>query len=377
VADATPVVLDRRSRALVRDLTVMEQLLEQVDRGLRDRLRSAVKTRLATTKAEANELVAHVKDVPDDRAGGWAWLHAMQTEVDDLLDECLRLVAGAAARTLEHDDGYCRIADALVDELVATTPVEHWSSFTIMGRSEQYSRASRMIEVRAPASTVWELPVVVHELGHFVGPMLVRQAGFGSEHPLDTLFETCGDGTAVSWSWIQELFADVFAAYVIGPAYGFTCCLEVFDPLLSHLPTDSHPPAEQRMRAILMTLRGAGTENDRWAADRIGESWTALVEVAGGAEGRDPVVDAPYADQLVRLVEDHLPISRWAGWAAALAEEARLTSGASGGASDRPTIADVVNAAWLARLKEPTRRGIDDIGRRAFERIRHLTEGDE
>ncbi len=373
--DRSMLVLERRAQAVVRDVSLMDALLERIDPGLRDRLRSVVSNRVATTKAEAIELVAVVADHAGDPASGWAWLHALRTQVDDLLDECVRLLAGAAARTLGLDDGYCELADALIDELVATTPVLHWGSFTIMGRCEQFSRASRMIEVRAPAASIWELPVVVHELGHFVGPMLVTPEGFGAVHPLDELFDAQDDRTEQSWSWMQELFADSFATYVIGPAYGFACCLEVLDPLLSHTPTDSHPPAEQRMRIILATLRASGAERDRWAAERIGETWAQLVAGAGGAEGHAPVDDAPYGDALVRLVAEQLPISRWAGWAAALDERDRLVAGDAPVASGTVARADVVNGAWLARRQDQTRLGIETLGRRAVERLRQLNDG--
>ena len=350
----------------------MELMLDKIDEGLARRVEQTVRTRLATTRAEARELVASIGQA-DDEVGGWAWLHATQASADDLLDECLRLVTGAAARTLGFEDGYCALADALVDELVASTPTQHWGSFTIMGRSEQYSRASRVIEVRAPATSIWELPTVAHELGHEVGPALVREAGRRTVHPLDALYDELGDGTAESWSWMQELFADVFAAYALGPAYGFACCLEVLDPLLSGVETDTHPPAGQRIGAIATTLRSSGSESDAWAAEQIEARWRRLVEAAGGDDG--PGGDSVYTARLVALVNAHLPISRWDRWGIAQAEKAQFAGAPGIPAANGQGIADVLNGAWLARLGETSRTAIDELGRRAVDRIEQLVKG--
>jgi hypothetical protein len=376
VANTARVVLERRSRALMRDLSAMEMMLEKMERRFSVRVVQRVRTRIAAVKVDASKLVEYVGEIHNDDARGWAWHHATQTRVDDILEEVLRLVAGAAARTLDLDAGYCDVADALVDELVKTTPVEHWGSFTIMGRSEQYARASRIIEVRAPAMSVWDLPVVAHELGHFVGPSLVREVGLRSKHPLDALFDELGDGTPESWSWMQELFADIFAAYMLGPAYGFSCCLEIFDPVLSHVATDTHPPAEQRMRAIVKTVLGAGSENALWAGKQIQQRWGELVTDAGGADGRDDVTDSPYAERLVSLINDNLPISQWGAWESATAIRSQFEDAGAPGLDTPPAIADMLNAAWLSRLRENTRAGVDALELRVFHHIKNVAKGD-
>jgi hypothetical protein len=364
-----------RIRSITRDLYAAEAHLRRIDEVLRRRVAMRMGTRIAGASRTATALARTAGRDAADLAPLWSEVHALRCEVDALLEECLLLVSGAAQRSLGFDGGYCELADTLVDELVARTPVGHWGSFTVVGRAEQYSRASRVIQLRFPATTVWDLPAVAHELGHFVGPALVEDSGFRSEHPLDLLYAELGDGSDRSWSWLQELFADAFAAHLVGPAYGFLCVQAAFDPLLAHLPTATHPAAGQRVHIIAAMLATGDDEDRAWAAKQTVALWDRLVDAAGGAEGRDPVGASPYAGPLVELIDDHLPISGYAGWAAAEAVAAVL-------AEPRPVrpagvaVTDILNGAWLARLRSGSAAGIDEVAQKALALCRSRDPGE-
>ncbi len=370
-----PLTLERRIRDLVRDIAVAEQLLGGIDQPLRDRVALRMKTEAARLTSETTGLQQRAASADADLRATWAELHALSYEVDDLLEECSLLLAGAAERSLGVDGGHCRLADALVDELVAGTPIEHWGSFTVLGRSEQYAHASRAIQVRFPASSIWDLPIVAHELGHFVGPALIETVGLRTEHPLDELFADLGDGTEESWSWLQELFADAFAAYVLGPAYGFSAAVVVLDPLLAAVATDTHPPAHQRMQLIASALSAADSREGAHWAERVVRDWHHLVIEAGGPDGLELLDESPFAERLIQLIQLAMPVSGWTGWESARAVASVLEGATTAAAIPVPTVADILNGAWIARVRSDSTAAIDQAGHKALTWIRSIVEG--
>jgi hypothetical protein len=372
-SDAARSALVMAARDLGQDLRAAKKLLDRMDDRLKRRVEIRMGTHLARGIRQADLTLQHAQPGGGHPADVWAEVHTLRWEVDELLQECLMLVQGRSDRAFAFDDGYCALADALVDELVARTPVGHWSSFTVVGRSDQYSRASRVIQVRFPPTSIWQLALVAHELGHYVGPALAADRGLRSQSPLIDLGEQRGDGSRESWAWLEELFADAFATRLLGPAYGFTCVLSAFDPLLAEVPTPSHPAPQQRVGVITAMLERAGNEQMDWAAKHLGDAWAELVDASEGAEGRTPVGDSPYREGLVDLLDDLLPISAYAGWARADELATALL-----GKGDRPegiSLADTVNAAWRARLRSPAPSVVDDIGRQAVALCRDLVKG--
>jgi hypothetical protein len=371
--DTARSVLITMVRDLGRDLRSAKQLLGRIDPQLRRRVEVRMGTHLERGIRQADQVLDRAKG-PDDPADVWADVHALRWETDELLRECLVLVKGSSDRALGLDDGWCSLADALVDELVAQTPVGHWSSFTVVGGSDQYSRASRVIQVRFPPTSIWQLPIVAHELGHFVGPALVADRGLRGEHPLTELGNRVGDGSDESWAWLDELFADAFATRLLGPAYGFTCVMAAFDPLMAEVPTPTHPPAQQRVGVISAMLARAGAEPMPWLAEQMAEIWDELVAVAGGREGRAPGGESPFRDGLAELLDDLLPISAYIRWpqAQAIAAEFR---GESDAGSDDVCLADVLNAAWQARRGTGSPTAIDDIAVQAEKLYRIIANG--
>ncbi len=355
------------ARDLLRDLHTARMLLDRIAEPLRRRVEVRMGTHLARAARRAEATLTSAQGIGMSAADLWAELHALRWEIDEVMEECLVLVTGCADRAMGYDDGYCTLADALVDELVARTPVGHWSSFTVVGRNEQYSRASRVIQVRFPPSSIWQLPVVAHELGHFVGPALVADQGLRGTNPLADLGTTAGDGSDQSWAWLEELFADAFATRLLGPAFGFTSVLTAFDPLMALVATPTHPAPHQRVGVITAMLKRAGQEQMTWAATRITAMWDGLVTASGGHEGRIDVGESPFRGGLVDLLDDLLPISAYDGWGRAQQAKAALLD--TNALSDTCVVglADILNGAWLARLESTSTFAIDEVDRRARE----------
>lgn len=361
------VIFEARLRKLTRDVSAMNHALERLDPSLRRRVEIRLGTEVARHRREVEALQQGFQTGERHLADSWAGLHALELEVDALVEECLVLLHGSALRTLDLDDGYCILADALIDELVSRTPLGHWSSFTVLGRSEHFRRTSRAIRIRYPGASLWDLPVVAHELGHFVGPMLSDDRGFRVEHPLEELGDRlCGEDEQAR-SWLLELWADAFGAHMLGPAYGFTSAALGFDPLLAHVADDTHPSGAIRIRAITDTLRGLGNDGEAWAAEQVESLWGRLMqasEVEPPDGGVDPTEE--WLPELRQFLADHLPVSGYRGWreaeriADALSDQSHQAN-----VPTSATLADVLNAAWLARLAAPNPYVTDTIEKQA------------
>lgn len=374
-----------RVRQLVRDVALAQEALDRFLPGLRRRVEIRLGTAIARRSQDLEELSKAVVAGEEHEADLWAGLHALQADVDDLIAESLALLNGSALRQPRGpgkpglDDGYCLLADAVIDELAARTPVGFWSSFTVLGRSEEFSLLTRAISIRYPGASLWDLPVVAHELGHFVGPLLAEEDGQRLQHPLQTLLEDVGDNAQMR-SWLHELFADVFAAYMIGPAYGFTSVYLGFDPLRAGISDHTHPRTGVRVHAIASALRTLKGANMGWAADEVEQVWRALVE-ASEATPRDVAGDEldDWVPRLLGLLTTCLPVSGYAGWMEAQRLRARLADQGSGSmvpTGSGMTLADVLNAAWLARLDAPTSSAVDDIEGRARVACETIMEGE-
>lgn len=375
-------LLAARVRQLVRDVAVTQETLDRLQPDLRRRVEIRLGTEIARRRSDVQELAEAVNTGQEHEADLWASWHALKAEVDALIEESLVLLHGSTLRQSPGegkpplDDGYCMLADAIIDELVARTPLGCWSSFTVLGRSEQFSLMTQAITVRYPGASLWDLPAVAHELGHFVGPLLAQEHGRRLEHPLETLSDELGSGDVQAWTWLRELFADVFAAYLIGPAYGFTSVVLGFDPLRAYLADRTHPHPALRVEAIAGTLRALKGADMEWAADEVKRIWTDLVQ-ASEVEPSDGAGDKldHWIPRLVQLLTASLPVSGYPGWV-----EARLLStrlGGDDGAVFGPgtTLADVLNAAWLARLAAPARSSVDRIEERAKAACQGLIRG--
>jgi hypothetical protein len=369
------LTIERRARDLAGDLQSAAKLLSQIDVRLWRRVQVRMGTRLHRMTAEADDLCERIGIAEGDVAAHWAELHALSAEADLLLQECADLLAGAAQRAAGFDDGYCALADRLADELVERTTVGHWGSFSVMGHVERYARASRVIQVRFPTTSIWPLPIVAHELGHFVGPALVDEIGPYSVHPLDQMFRELAQNAEASWAWLQELFADAFAVHVLGPAYAFTAAMVVLDPLLAFLASATHPAPQQRIELMGAVLEARGDAQGTWAAAEVRDCWNALVRSSEGAQGREPVSASPFSEPIVGLLREHLAVSEWDEAEPAELVARYLEDKADAIPPERASVAAILNGAWRARLRAASRAAVDTIGHRALTMARNsLTE---
>jgi hypothetical protein len=166
----------------------------------------------------------------------------------------------------------------------------------------------------------WELLTVAHEVGHDLEQDLVIVGAL--EKSVDNTLRAAGrDARLAQWQlWRQEVFADLVAQQLMGPAFGraLLAALTLPDRIVTTFnPADDHPTPYMR---ILIVARHAGPiiEADKKnpgavaaAATRVADDaatiekeWTALYPMAP-AEAAEFLADAPHVCQA--LMDTGLP----------------------------------------------------------------------
>jgi len=300
----------------------------------------------------------------DDGEPTWTGLRERIRTGDRVLSECLAVVAGAFARPIPPIEAACAEAEALTTELYALTRIAADHS-VIPADAECVSPASSVVRRRFPDHGIWDIPLIAHEFGHLVARDLldVDPVSGDTSRPLAELL-------AGRKRQMAELASDVFAVYVLGPAYVLTLVLHRMDPTARAISYDdaTHPGDASRVSAVLHALELLGasdipirrgqydfliTELTKWwmEAQKTAPSEARLDDMAAAR------VHADAQKVWVRLASSRLAESQYLSFprARTMADDLRNGRTAScAGASCR----DVLNAAWLVRFRS-WRDGID------------------
>lgn len=299
--------------------------------------------------------------IRDARASEGAWHDLAVWEDKDatLFREVLAYLQ-AIGRPPLPDSGAGPLARGLVAELSAKLPLGI-PPVIAPDVDDSYSDFVEIIRLRYPPAGIWDVPVVAHELGHFAAYRLTSwedglqrsQAvrGFISEQL--EYKDIKSESQREKWRfWLNELFADAFATYCVGPCYAASALLLRFDVAQAcNGDRRTHPSCAARATAILEILRamnrGAqapystaikaletlwsellgfaekGNCNGEWVPEMVSQLYDVVHKIALGAQYEN----WPYADRTLQYV---------------------LTDPAK--APERGFSAcDLLNAAWLAR----------------------------
>jgi hypothetical protein len=349
-------------RGDLRDLDEAERVLENraLDAGLRERVRAPFtrefKRRRDALKHQEQELTSGETALLD------TWRDFRQTHADcgALYRECLALTVGALNRAAGLDGGLCAIADALLDDLGRRLADIKWGRFTLLAEGEFFADLAGIIRLQFPAN-VWNLPVAVHEFGHFLGPRLEDHVPGGlSQHPFQDMLTSEQSVGTLPAGYLHEHFADLFAIYALGPAFACNCLLLRFDPAVDDGRT--HPGAAKRAYVILRALdalgRAANKNRPPFAsvARQLDDWWKKTMASAAPSLVLQPeqlLQLDNWVDQLFDLLEGLTPALRYGeqDWLRAQRLNAELRPDGNPlalQAGDR--LADVLNAGWLYRL---------------------------
>lgn len=299
--------------------------------------------------------------VIESMADLWKGMSEHQEDVDGLVSECLTLATGSMLRSQGADGGLCAIADKLLAEVVVNLPLR-WEALTVPGLEDRTSYRTGVIGLRCSARRFWSLPVALHEMGHVIAQTLdTKAAGRASRNPVR---EILLDGS--NRRQREELFADFFATFSMGPAYGAAAVMTKFDPKDARTQetfadgaasTATHPSVDKRVHLILVTLglmdQAAGMFQHpyRKEIDALDAVWRSEANSAGFTVDVDPTS----AKQLTALANRFWELANGPLTSA----EHREPIGDSvenlllGGSQQPPaatSVRDVVGTAWRLRL---------------------------
>ncbi|MHC5537554.1 hypothetical protein ACYOEI_04910 [Singulisphaera rosea] len=145
--------------------------------------------------------------------------------------------------------------------------------FHLLGLSDLYHELGHIISLRAKRRMIEPFSAVIDV--HFDGE--VRRATQDGRPPA---FIKKLDDLRFSWNeWILEFIADIIAAYLTGPAYGWAnvrLCMNIPSDVFE--ASSSHPADDSRATAIDLVLDTLGCDAERV---RIGGMWSDFIALTG------------------------------------------------------------------------------------------------
>jgi hypothetical protein len=391
--------MDSRSMLVTQLDSLTEQLLRvekavqspKLDVNLRERVGARFDKLLSQRR---NQLTLLRQDISNNQPLHTCWQKLSQQELDcrKLFEECLAFIQGALARAGAVDEGMCLFADNLLDDLAAWSDVG-WRRFTLLSTGEFYQDTAELIRIRFPELSFWELPIVAHEFGHFLGPELRETQDGGFRYPFQEMLKKADENRppnwplphSKEWHYLQEHFADLFATYSLGPAFASSFIFLRLNPVNAYNDSVTHPLHAERVHSIFWMLdrmdeaEGSFLRPYRVLIDMLQNLWQQGLQ---GMAQPNRLSDAMIARLESKLSELHDLLTRTTpaqlayklrDWqrSQSIATELLLDQWSGGQNNDGVSRRDVLNAAWLSRLqlKDPSQFRVDirDIGSRALE----------
>jgi hypothetical protein len=315
---------------------------------------------------EVARLRERLDTLPAAAVLSWTDLADLERLTSRLAEETLAVVGGISLRAggLDGDPG--DLAEALLAR-VARAMTLGYTFITVPSGSEFIELMSDVIRVRYPGTGVWDLPVVLHEFGHFLVSHLPRSAE-------PSVWAVVGRERGVSPKrgfFAEELWADTFAAYVGGPAYACSALVR-FDPASAAEDAPPyHPSAVKRAAAVFTTLSRsqAAWQRRQCFAGSLAEPitlarslWQARLAAAGvtAEPDEDDLGNAEVlAGEYLAILDRDWPGIRYDDAQGAAAIRQSLDDGRPELPSEAGLI-DIMNGGWWARRNAEA--GLRDTG---------------
>jgi hypothetical protein len=295
-------------------------------------------------------------------ADAWDQYSELLGEHRRLIGDCYDYVVASTVRLSGWDDELYRVSGYLLSELSLNAGV-HWNGILSISPTDAYAPTGEVIHIRFPGCDLWNLPACAHEFGHFLVTNITSREGDGRlRQPVRELLSLQQSLSDIKWAHLEELFCDIYATYVLGPAFPIMCYALRFNPAQGH--GTSHPAHVDRFAVQIGLLRRFASQETgsvtRSILETLTEGWNALMEEQGVTEGH---IDALYVEECVKAFCDQLdaylmPAARYESIAEAMGLVAMWRRTGEAPSAGSFTIRDVLNAMWLFRLQKPDDAGL-------------------
>ncbi len=304
------------------------------------------------------QLAARVRRITDGAADCTTLREIVDTEVKPVVAEVSAYINAVLLRQAGLDNGTGGVAQAMLNDIARRSAVGS-EVLLVLGEAEYIVHTFSMIRMRQQDATVWRLPILVHEFGHHVAARLINSDFTSSDKfPITRYLENAAD-TASELNQLGELFADIFATYVLGVAYP-TCVI------IEHARLDqgfgdhdvTHPSWPARVGVMAATLRAMGDLEPAdpaygafaaMADQEVTPMWTALTDQAATPGDDELHKLEKMARDVVALLVTHAPARLRCQLGPQYALYQGLSSSEPVGAPAGATITQVLDAAWRWR----------------------------
>jgi hypothetical protein len=171
------------------------------------------------------------QDVRNTVAAAWTNYLSLARTSERIFRDALEVLGGLTFRDTNADRRICQIADELVANCAkGTAKAENFLLTVPTARDALGKTLVRLIRLRFSDWTIWTLPFAAHELGRVVAK---------DDHSLSRRVRKLAKEFGYPERHVEEFFADVFAAYTMGPAYGCASLLLRLQPCAGFPPGDA------------------------------------------------------------------------------------------------------------------------------------------
>ena len=325
-------------------------------------LRKEVETRPLTCEKQLEGIQKALDAREPNRQEAWQAYRTHCDEAGRILSEYIEFMGGLALRDIGFDEGICDLADELIPSYQLTGKKElPFGSLTIPARQQAVRMTwARIVRMGFPEWTIWALPLTAHDIWYVMAQDVLR-----AEKVIEV---PDGEGVPVEEGWIQECLADAFAIWATGPAYAYAAFFLRFDPFHAYRSDAEHAADAIRAHAILKMwalmdkygeykLKRGELEEEWQESLRHAEPPLNTAEVDTMTQRVDTAITALAALLPNKMMNEFtttawMQISQW---------PEKLLNGEP--IDESGELRWVLNAAWLARVKEPSRSS--DIEKRA------------
>lgn len=345
---------------------------ERIAEGLRQAARNGFNDLFNERRAQLDKIRNRLSQSGASQTT-WSRVGQSARQCNELFKECFGFLGSALIRSeLAEKEDICEIADALLAEVNRNLKSTiNWRGITLLAEGNFFTETTGLIRLPFPDYGIWNLPISVHELGHFVGP---RIPDGGGGFPFRALLEqrtndnkdpdgeTCRlmrDRLNQDGNHLNEYFSDLFALYAIGPVYACSAILLRFSPADATAFEDSqtHPSHAKRTHLLLEALRQISQAERGRPYDkirlRLKELWERNLRVLD----REQCISEDDSETLKHvlvllypILESHLSSVKYDGWSRAMDLRSRFDEQENEKLGPKVTIADVLNAVWGWRI---------------------------
>lgn len=274
----------------------------------------------------------------------------VQAQAQAYFAEYVDLVTGLALRNVGFDEGVCQLADELMSSYTFKVGA-HYELLALPSRQKAVSMTwARIIRLGGPEWSLWALPFAGHEFWYVIAGQTIDA-------------QRTVAGVDVSSPQAQECLADAFATYAMGPAYACACVLLQLDPCSAFTDDAENAADDTRAHAIFTMLEQM--DELRPEAPSYGElrrdlqmEWNravAYLRLPGEPQAERKEQLGRAIQGVFQLLQERtaggFSLDAWNGiqeWPDQLA-----SADPSIAVSPAHELRQVINAAWLARLKYP------------------------